>query len=65
MADTSSSHVEQAFVIIIPVGLPPKMHQCAPEYLLVVVDSRATAHCAWEATCTAHLTEQNKDTDAF
>ena len=51
---SSSSHEEQAFVIIIPVGLPPELHQCAPEYFLVV-DSGATVHCVWDATCTAHL----------
>jgi len=40
MADTSSRH-DEPFVIIIPVGLPPGMNQCAPEYFLVV-DSRCT-----------------------
>ena len=32
MADSSSSNKEQAFVIVVPVGLPPELHQCAPEY---------------------------------
>jgi hypothetical protein len=45
-------------VIVVPVGLPPELHQCAPEYFLVV-DSGATVHCLWDATCTAHLREQN------
>jgi hypothetical protein len=58
MAGSSSSHDEQAFVIIIPVGLPPELHQYAPEFFLVV-DSGATVHCVWDSTCTAHLTEQN------
>ena len=55
---SSSSNKEQAFVIVVPVGLSPELHQCAPEYFLVV-DSGATVHCLWDATCTAHLTEQN------
>jgi hypothetical protein len=58
MADSSSSNKEQALVIVVPVGLPPELHQCAPEYFLVV-DSGATVHCLWDATCTAHLREQN------
>jgi hypothetical protein len=58
MADSSSSNKEQALVIVVPVGLPPELHQCAPEYFLVV-DSGATVYCLWDATCTAHLTEQN------
>ena len=58
MADSSSSKKEQALVIVVPVGLPPELHQCAPEYFLVV-DSGATVHCLWDATCTAHLREQN------
>jgi hypothetical protein len=58
-ADSPSSHEEQAFLIIIPVGLPPELHRCSPEFLLVV-DSGATVHCVWDATCsTAHLIEQN------
>jgi hypothetical protein len=36
MADPSSSNKEQAFVIVVPVGLPPELQQCAPEYFLVV-----------------------------
>jgi len=36
MADPSSSNKERAFVIVVPVGLPPELHQCAPEYFLVV-----------------------------
>ena len=58
MADSSSSKKEQALVIVVPVGLPPELHQCAPEYFLVV-DSGATVHCLWDATCTSHLREQN------
>ncbi len=45
-------------MIVVPVGLPPELHQCAPEFFLVV-DSGATVHCLWDATCTAHLIEQN------
>jgi len=56
MADPSSSNKEQALVIVVPVGLPPELHQCAPEYFLVV-DSGATVHCLWDAICTAHLKE--------
>jgi hypothetical protein len=44
MADSSSSNKEQALVIVVPVGLPPELHQCAPEYFRVV-DSGATVHC--------------------
>jgi hypothetical protein len=58
MADSSSSNKEQALVIVVPVSLPPELHQCAPEFFLVV-DSGATVHCLWDATCTAHLREQN------
>jgi hypothetical protein len=58
MADSSSSNKEQALVIVVPVGFPPELHQCAPEYFLVV-DSGDTVHCLWDATCTAHLREQN------
>jgi hypothetical protein len=58
MADPSSSNKEQALVIVVPVGLPPELHQCAPEYFLVV-DSGATVHCLWDAMCTSHLKEQN------
>ncbi len=58
MADSSSSNKEQALVIVVPVGLPPELHQCAPEYFLLV-DSGAKVHCLWDATCTAHLKEQN------
>jgi hypothetical protein len=58
MADSYSRNKEQALVIVVPVGLPPKLHQCAPEYFLVV-DSGDTVHCLWDATCTAHLREQN------
>jgi hypothetical protein len=36
MADPSSSNKEQALVIVVPVGLPSELHQCAPEYFLVV-----------------------------
>ena len=43
MADSSSSNKEQALVIVVPVGLPPELHQYAPEYFLVV-DSGATVH---------------------
>ena len=43
MADSSSSNEEQALVIVVPVGLPPELHQCVPEYFLVV-DSGATVH---------------------
>jgi hypothetical protein len=58
MADSSSSNKEQAFVIVVPVGLPPELHQCYPEFFLGV-DSGATVHCLWDATCTAYLIEQN------
>ena len=58
MADPSSSNKERAFVIVVPVGLPPELHQCAPEYFLVV-DSGATVHCLWDAMCTSHLKERN------
>jgi hypothetical protein len=58
MADPSSSNKEQALVIVVPVGLPPELHQCAPEYFLLV-DSGATVHCLWDAMCTSHLKEQN------
>ena len=44
LADSSSTNKEQALVIIVPVGLPPELHQCASEYFLVV-DSGATVHC--------------------
>jgi hypothetical protein len=57
MADSSSSNKEQALMIVVPVGLPPELHQCAPEYFLVV-DLGATVHCLWDAT-TANLIEQN------
>jgi hypothetical protein len=57
MADSSSNNKEQALVIVVPVGLLPELHQCAPE-LFLVVDSGATVHCLWDAT-TAHLREQN------
>jgi hypothetical protein len=49
MADSSSSNKEQALVIVVPVGLPPELYQCAPGYFLVV-DSGATVHCFWDAT---------------
>ena len=58
MADSSSSNEEQALVIVVPVGLPPELHQCVPEYFLVV-DSGATVHCLWDTMCTSHLKEQN------
>ncbi len=58
MADHSSSNKERAFVIVVPVGLPPELHQCAPEHFLVV-DSGATVHCLWDAVCTSHLKEKN------
>jgi hypothetical protein len=35
MADSSSSNKEQALVIVVPVGLPPELHQCAPEFFLL------------------------------
>ena len=57
MADSSSSNKEQALVIVVPVALPSELHQCAPEFFLVV-DSGATVHCLWDAACTAHLKEQ-------
>jgi hypothetical protein len=50
MADSPSSNKEQALVIVVPVGLPPELHQCAPDYFLVV-DSGARVHCLWDATC--------------
>jgi hypothetical protein len=56
MADSSSSNKEQALVIVVPVGLPPELHQCAPEYFLVV-DSGATVRCLWDATCSSHRTK--------
>jgi hypothetical protein len=56
MADSSSRNKEQALVIVVPVGLSPELHQCAPDFLMVV-DSGATVHCLWDAT--AHLREQN------
>jgi hypothetical protein len=56
MADSSSSNKEQALVIVVPVGLPPELHQCAPEYFLVV-DSGATVHCLWDATCASQRTK--------
>jgi hypothetical protein len=37
MADSSSSNKEQALVIVVPVGLPPELHQCAPEFFFVVI----------------------------
>jgi hypothetical protein len=52
MADSSSSNKEQALVNVVPVGLPPELHQCAPEYFLVV-DSGATVQCLLDATCCA------------
>jgi hypothetical protein len=58
MADPSSSNKEQALVIVVPVGLPSELHQCVPEYFLVV-DSGATVHCLWDTMCTSHLKEQN------
>ena len=58
MADSSSSNKEQALVIVVPDGLPPELHQCAPEYFLVV-DSGATVHCLWDVMCTSHLKEKN------
>jgi hypothetical protein len=57
MADSSSSKREQALVIVVPVGRPSELHQCASEYFLIV-DSGATVHCLWDAT-TAHLKKQN------
>ena len=56
MADSSSK--EQVLVIIVPVGLPSELQQCAPEHFLVV-DSGATVHCWWDAICTSRLKEQN------
>jgi hypothetical protein len=59
MADPSSNNKERSLVVVVPVGLPPELHQCAPEYFLVV-DSGATVHCLWDAMCTSsHLKEQN------
>jgi hypothetical protein len=58
MSDSSSSNKEQVIVIVVPVGLPPELHQCDPEFFLVV-DSGATVHCFWDATCTEHLIDQN------
>ena len=58
MADTTARKKELALVIIVPAGLPQELHQTAPEYFLVV-DSGATVHCLWDATCTSHLKEQN------
>ena len=49
MADSPSSDSEQALVIVVPVGLPSELHQCAPEFFLVV-DSGATVRCLWDAT---------------
>ena len=48
MADPSSNNKERSLVVVVPVGLPPELHQCAPEYFLVV-DSGATVHCLWDA----------------
>ena len=58
MADPSPSNKEQALVIVVPVGLPPELHQCAPEYFYVA-DSGATVHCLWDAMCTSDLKEKN------
>ena len=65
MSDSSSSNKEQVIVIVVPVGLPPELHQCPPELhqcapeFFLVVDSGATVHCFWDATCTEHLIDQN------
>jgi hypothetical protein len=56
MADSSSSNKEQELVIVVPVGLPPELHQCAPEFFLVV-DSSATVHCLWDATYLLRISE--------
>jgi hypothetical protein len=56
MADSSLK--EQVLVIIVPVGLPSELQQCAPEQFLGV-DSGATVHCLWDAICTSHVKEQN------
>ena len=49
---------QQAYVILLPSGLPSELRQTAPEHFLVV-DSGATVHCLWTAICTAFLKEQN------
>lgn len=49
---------EHVLVINIPNNLPSELHHCAPEYFLVV-DSGATVHCLWDATCTVHLKEHH------
>ena len=57
-AESTSTNDEPVLVIIVPLGLPSELHQCAPEYFLVV-DSGATVHCLWDAICTSYLKEQN------
>ena len=56
MADSSSSNKEQALVIVVPVGLPPELHQCAPEYFLVV-DSGATLFVGCNLYCASQRTK--------
>ena len=57
-AESTSTNDEPVLVLIVPLGLPSELHQCAPEYVLVV-DSEATVHCLWDAICTSYLKEQN------
>ena len=59
MADSlSGPRKQQAYVIILPSGLPAELRQTTPEHFLVA-DSGATVHCLWDSICTAYLTEQN------
>ena len=59
MADSLSGlRKQQAYVIILPSGLPAELRQTTPEHFLVA-DSGATVHCLWDSICTAYLTEQN------
>lgn len=57
-SDRREQRNQQAYVIILPDGLPSELRQTAPEHFLVV-DSGATVHCLWDAICTAFLKEKN------
>ena len=48
MADSSSSKKEQALVIVVPVGLPPELHQCAPEYSLLWIQDLQCIVCGMQ-----------------
>ena len=45
MADNSSSIDEQAFVIVLPSGLPHELHQCASEYFPVADSGALSVGC--------------------